>query len=148
VSKPHAVRLSEEASAELAAYAAKRGVKVGDLLRSAVEGFLEDSKRSVPDVERGQLYSRDTQCELEQGVGVCPKRAPGLGHVWAGVKASGDGTNPCKFCGMPGRQARDANGQPVGPEGYFERATRERVELFSRLRAPDSVKGVKSRDRK
>jgi hypothetical protein len=63
----------------------------------------------------------------------------GLGHVWAGVKASGDERNPCRFCGTPGRQARDAQGRPVGEPGFFERATQGRVDVLGDLRTPDSI---------
>lgn len=41
--------------------------------------------------------------ETERGVGQCPDRPEGLGHVWAGANASGDAQNPCRFCGTSGR---------------------------------------------
>lgn len=41
--------------------------------------------------------------ETEVGVGQCPERPEGFGHVWAGALASGDESNPCRFCGTSGR---------------------------------------------
>lgn len=57
---------------------------------------------------------------------VCPKN-DGLPHVWGGVKATGDGTNPCVFCGAPGRleQQRD-----VKNVGHFARATAAQTFTF------------------
>lgn len=61
--------------------------------------------------------------DREVGVGQCPERSQGLGHVWAGALASGDRNNPCRFCGFAGRQ-------------FFAEATAARAERFSRLKAP------------
>lgn len=55
------------------------------------------------------------------GVGVCPERASGLGHVWAGALASGDRSNPCRYCGTSGR-------------AFFAQATAERAASFQRLK--------------
>jgi hypothetical protein len=41
--------------------------------------------------------------DVRPGVGECPDRPEGLGHVWAGPKASKDESNPCVFCGTSGR---------------------------------------------
>jgi hypothetical protein len=64
------------------------------------------------------------------GVGDCPKRPEGLGHVWAGAMATGDRENPCHYCGASGRD-------------YFAQATGERAKLFRHLTQPDSVKAWK-----
>jgi predicted transcriptional regulator len=143
MAKAHAVRLDDETTEWLDRYAEERGTDKGTILRSAIESFRDDCERGVPELRRAareQTYVRDKAAELEQGVGVCPKRAPGLGHVWAGVHASGDSRNPCRFCGTPGRQARDAQGRPVGEPGFFEKATDGRSDVFRQLRAPASVK--------
>lgn len=74
----------------------------------------------------GAPGSAESGCgvSVEAGVGQCPKRDEGLGHVWAGVAKSGDERNPCKFgCGTSGRE-------------YFKAATRARAALFSGLKAP------------
>jgi hypothetical protein len=55
------------------------------------------------------------------GVGVCPGRAPGLGHVWAGAMASGDRSNPCRYCGTSGR-------------AFFAEATGGRAASFQRVK--------------
>jgi hypothetical protein len=60
--------------------------------------------------------------EADRGVGVCPDRPEGFGHVWAGVKASGDGRNPCRFCGYPGRGSA-----LKGESGFFQEATAART---------------------
>lgn len=43
--------------------------------------------------------------ETEVGVGQCPDRPSGFGHVWAGTDAAKGGgeSNPCRFCGTSGR---------------------------------------------
>jgi predicted transcriptional regulator len=127
------VRVPEPLLKWLDEYARERGTSRTALIETALAGFREDAERGVPELRRAareQTYVRDKAAELEQGVGVCPKRAPGLGHVWAGVHASGDSRNPCRFCGTPGRQARDAQGRPVGEPGFFERATDGRSDVF------------------
>jgi predicted transcriptional regulator len=135
------VRLDDEVLAWLDRYAAERGTTRTALLETAIANFADDAERGVPELRRRlKEQAANDVADAEQGVGVCPKRLPGLGHVWSGVKASGDGTNPCLFCGAPGRQARDKEGRPVGPEGSFERATRERGEMFAMLAQPKSVK--------
>lgn len=64
---------------------------------------------------------------IDVGVGQCPERAEGLGHVWAGANASGDAANPCVFCKTSGRK-------------FFAEATKARAKLFAGIRAPASVK--------
>jgi hypothetical protein len=61
--------------------------------------------------------------EVERGVGQCPERPRGLGHVWAGALASGDRNNPCRFCGYAGRQ-------------FFAEATGARLAAFSAIKMP------------
>jgi hypothetical protein len=69
--------------------------------------------------------------EREVGVGQCPDRPQGLGHVWAGAVASGNARNPCRFCGYPGRG--DAR---KGEHGFFQEATSGRLARFAGLKAP------------
>jgi hypothetical protein len=69
--------------------------------------------------------------EREVGVGQCPDRPQGLGHVWAGAVASGNARNPCRFCGYPGRG--DAR---KGEHGFFQEATSARLGAFAGLKAP------------
>jgi hypothetical protein len=139
VSKAHAVRLGEDLSAWVESYAAERGVKASDLLRTAIEAFREDCEAGVPEIRalaREQAGMRSAAQAQVRGVGDCPKRPEGFGHVWG----EGD-ERPCRFCRAPGRQKR-VEGTPVGEPGHFERATASRAELFHRLRTPDSIKGV------
>lgn len=62
------------------------------------------------------------------GVGECPKRAEGLGHVWVSWRA--DPRRSCEFCGRPGRDGKDETG------GYFGQVTGGRVDFFSGMKAP------------
>lgn len=136
------LRLSDQVLAWLDRYAEERGTTRQALLDTAIANFADDARRGVPELRRrlSEQAANDV-ADAEQGVGACPKRLPGLGHVWAGPKASGDERNPCVFgCGTFGRQARDKDGKPTGPEGYFERVTRERGEVFAGLAQPKSVK--------
>lgn len=75
---------------------------------------------------------------VEVGVGDCPDRAEGLGHVWAGTDPAkgGDSRNSCRFCKRPGRD----NFFEGETGGFFAEATAARAELFSRLGQPASVK--------
>lgn len=63
--------------------------------------------------------------ETEVGVGQCPDRPAGMGHVWAGTKPEngGDGTNPCVFCGTSGRV-------------FFKKWCRARAASFDGVRVP------------
>jgi Arc/MetJ-type ribon-helix-helix transcriptional regulator len=138
------VRVPEPLLDWLDEYAKQRGASRTEVIETALVGFREDTERGVPELRRmAREQARNTGRVDDRGVGDCPKRAEGLGHVWAGVKASGDSRNPCRFCGTPGRQARDAQGRPVGEPGFFERATRERMEVLGGLRTPDSISGRK-----
>lgn len=60
--------------------------------------------------------------ETQIGVGDCPERPEGFGHVWAGAIASGDARNPCRFCGYPGR-----GDTRKGESGFFQEATSART---------------------
>lgn len=60
--------------------------------------------------------------EQDRGVGDCPERPEGFGHLWAGPQASGDSRNPCRFCGMSGRE-------------FFAAATAERSDGVGVLNA-------------
>jgi predicted nucleic acid-binding Zn-ribbon protein len=60
---------------------------------------------------------------MERGVGQCPERPEGFGHVWAGAIASGDSSNPCRFCEESGR-------------AYFAAATRARAAGFDNYERP------------
>lgn len=73
----------------------------------------------------------------ERGVGDCPKRADGLGHVWASRHV--DELRHCKFCKMPGR----SNKLLGTPKGYLDEQCEARSELFAGLRCPDSIRGFK-----
>lgn len=84
---------------------------------------------------RDRRYRRT---DLEVGVGDCPQRARGLGHVWTSWRV--DEQRPCRFCGTPGRATRDASGRQVGEDGHFEASTKKRAETFAQLTAPASVR--------
>jgi hypothetical protein len=132
------LRMDEALIERIDAAAKEAGSDRTAFLETAALGLLDDSTRSPldidPEVNRARLA-------VLQGVGNCPERPGELGHVWAGVNASGDERNPCKFgCGEFGHQARDKDGRPTGPEGHFERATRMRTEIFTMLNQPASVK--------
>lgn len=76
--------------------------------------------------------------EVEQGVGDCPKRPDGLGHMWASWRV--DPFRSCEFCGTHGREpALNFDGQGMKPNqggGYFARVTAMRSDFFSGLKAP------------
>jgi hypothetical protein len=128
--------LGEDLSAWVESYAAERGVKASDLLRTAVETFREDCAAGVPEIRARAREQAALSGHSDRGVGDCPKRGEGLGHVWGG----GD-TRPCRFCRTPGRSER-IEGMAVGEAGFFEASTASRAELFARLRTPNSVKGI------
>jgi hypothetical protein len=70
--------------------------------------------------------------ENDRGVGQCPERPEGFGHLWAGVLASGDARNPCRFCGRPGRD----NVLEGESGGYFGEATAARSAMLVGVRLP------------
>jgi hypothetical protein len=73
--------------------------------------------------------------ESQRGVGQCPERPRGLGHVWAGTKAEngGDESNPCRFCRYSGRR-------------FFREATLDRYELHARLLHPSAERVARVRE--
>ena len=121
------MRVDDELAAWADEYAASRGVSRTALLESAIVSFRGDCEAGVPEL-RARARAQSQVREPEQGVGDCPRREGGLGHVWSRSDLE---RRPCVFCGVPGR----------GPGGFLDRATADRAELFARLRAPQSVKG-------
>jgi predicted transcriptional regulator len=126
MAKAHAVRLDDETTEWLDRYAEERGTDKGTILRSAIESFRDDCERGVPELRRAarEQASYSGRAAERAGVGDLPGARRGAwGMSGPGVKASAIERNPCRFCGTPGRQARDAQGRPVGEPGFFERAT-------------------------
>ena len=124
------LRLDEELLGWANEYAERRGVPRTALLEEGLRSFREDCERGVPEIRAAAArQAAHAHASAEQGVGQCPDRATGLGHVWA---MDAERVNRCRFCGMEGRT-------------FLESATAERAELFSRLRTPESVKGGKRR---
>lgn len=78
------------------------------------------------------------------GIGSCPKRAEGLGHVWLSPYV--DEYRSCEFCGTHGREPAknfDLTGaKPNQGGGYFAQATMARVNFFDTLRPPASANGT------
>jgi hypothetical protein len=68
--------------------------------------------------------------ENELGVGDCPERPEGFGHIWKSWMD--DPRKSCRFCGRPGRDNKELNESG----GYFAEATAARGERFSGLKAP------------
>lgn len=145
------LRLDEGLLEWATGYAETRGVSRSELLVQGLLSYKEDCESGVPEFREmaGRQAYAQAKADTEQGVGVCPDRPPGLGHVWAGSdpKKGGGPRNPCRFCGTPGRGLRDETGKVV-EDGYFERATADRTALFSRLRMPASAHGVKPKEGK
>jgi hypothetical protein len=65
---------------------------------------------------------------VDVGVGVCPKRDEGLGHVWESWRV--DPRKPCVFCGRPGRD----NVFKGESGGFFAEATAARSASFQALK--------------
>jgi hypothetical protein len=70
-----------------------------------------------------------------QGIGRCPERADGLGHVWAPWYE--DPRKSCTFCGAPGRD----NLKLGETGGFYGQATMARTNLFDTLTTPQSAFG-------
>lgn len=121
------LRLDEELLGWATAYAAQRGVSRTELLETGLRSFRVDCDRGVPEFRERAARQAALAHSEPTGVGQCPDRPEGLGHVW---KMGEDRVNRCSYCGHLGRE-------------FLERATKDRTELFSRLRTPDSAKGVK-----
>lgn len=85
-------------------------------------------ERSLPGMEVVAAREVVAAPRSSGGAGQCPERGVGEGHVWESWRV--DERKPCKFCGKSGRE-------------FFDESTRARSALFSGLRQPDSVKGVR-----
>jgi hypothetical protein len=117
------LKLEPETLGWIDEYVKSRGVTRQVWLESAVSSYVEECLRGVPEFSaavRRQLYARGE----ELGVGDCPRRGEGLGHVWRSPRE--DPVRPCRFCGLAGR----------GPGGHFEQVVAERSDVFSRLVVP------------
>jgi hypothetical protein len=79
--------------------------------------------------------------EVERGVGQCPDRPTGFGHIWAGVIASGDDRNPCRFCGYPGR-----GDVRKGESGFFHEWGAARCDSLVGVHLPHDPGTGKPRD--
>jgi predicted transcriptional regulator len=152
-SKSVTVRLDEGLLAWADRVAAEQGATRTDVLAAAVAAFREESEAGMPELRemaKRQAYvpSAPEALAALQGVGDCPDRPGELGHIWKSAKE--DDRRSCRFCGMPGRDnlaRRDAKGNLRPDEGgFFAQATAERVELFSRMRTPDSARGIKAKE--
>jgi predicted transcriptional regulator len=153
-SKVLSLRVPEELAAWADEYAKERGVTRQALLEAAIESYRADARTGVPelrDMAKRQAYTPSAPEALAalQGVGDCPERPGELGHIWKSAKE--DDRRSCRFCGRPGRDnlvRRDEKGN-LRPDkgGFLGEATKERSELFSRLRTPDSAKGIKPKER-
>jgi hypothetical protein len=133
VSRVLSLRVPDDLAEWAESYAEQRGVTRQALLEEGLRSFRDDCVRGVPEIRAAaQRQAAAAHTTPERGVGDCPERGDGLGHVWAGVKPENGGgpENPCRFCGTSGR-------------AFFRAATQDRVELFSHLRAPASVRGGK-----
>jgi predicted transcriptional regulator len=145
-SKSVTVRLDEGLLEWADRVAAERGATRTDVLAAAVAAYREESEAGVPelrDMAKRQAYAPSAPEALAalQGVGDCPERPGELGHIWKSAKE--DDRRSCRFCGRPGRD----NLKRGDTGGFFGEATAERSELFSRLRTPDSAKGIKPKER-
>lgn len=76
----------------------------------------------------------------DRGVGNCPKRPEGFGHVWKSWRV--DPRKSCEFCGRPGRD----NLKLGESGGFFAEATDARYEVFASLAAPMTSGTGKVRD--
>jgi hypothetical protein len=104
------------------------------LLESAIDSFVGDCERGVPELRAALKRQSAVAAGVEAGVGDCPRREGALGHVFR--PPSEDPVRPCRFCGIKGRACRPV-GQPVDKApGYLSEASSERSAVFSRLHAP------------
>lgn len=131
------LRLDERLLSWADEYALERGTTRTAIIEAAVERFQDECRRGVPELRAAA--ARQSSVRTPDGVGECSARGDGKGHVWEMRNAEGDGEGNvrkgdpyevCRFgCGTLGRE-------------FFEAATSERAALFSRLRAPWSVRGT------
>lgn len=117
------VRVSDEFAAWFEEYAAARGVKRQELLETALLGFQDDCERGVPQLREMARRQTSVPAGQERGVGQCPRRDAGLGHVWRSPQEDPD--RPCRFCGLAGRV-------------HLGESSRERALLFRQLKPPAS----------
>jgi predicted transcriptional regulator len=144
MSKVVSARVPDDLAEWLDEYAGERGVSRQALLETALAGFRDDCAAGVPEIRAmAARQAANAVATAEQGVGDCPGRGEGLGHVWQ----RGERGTACRFCRTPGRSER-INGEAVGEPGFFERATAERVALFATLRQPQSVRGTTAAEKK
>jgi hypothetical protein len=66
------------------------------------------------------------------GVGDCPQRPEGFGHIWKSWRV--DSRKSCEFCGRPGRDNSPLGG-PLDSGGFFAEATGSRSMLIGVLNA-------------
>lgn len=126
------LRLDEGLLARADAEAGRQGVARTDLLESGLRAYLDDCEAGVYEVrERARRQVALEHAGPARGVGVCPSREGGLGHVWSmDSKSLG---KVCEFCGLAGRE-------------FLAAATADRAALFARLRAPLSAHGKARKD--
>lgn len=127
-SKMTSLRVDEGLLEWATEYAAERGVSRSELLEGALANFREDCERGVPEIRRMAAEQASLSGRHDgAGVGDCPDRPGELGHLW---RVDAEKVNRCRFCGTLGQE-------------FLKVATRERAELFARLRTPASIKGEK-----
>jgi hypothetical protein len=136
VTKVLSLRVPDDLAEWAEGYAKERGVTRQALIEGALVSFREDCEAGVPELRAAAR--RQSSVADDRGVGDCPERPDGFGHVWSSAKV--DSTRPCRFCGALGRGRRNERGEVVEP-GFFEGATSERALLYARLRAPESAHG-------
>lgn len=112
------LRLEEGLLAWADAYAEGRGVSRSELLEQAVLSYKDDCDRGVPEF-RERLRRQQAVKTPKDGECSCPVLPNGR----RGFKVK---------CPVHGGRTRED----------FARLTRERAELFSQLRTPDSVRGL------
>jgi hypothetical protein len=79
----------------------------------------------------------------EIGIGTCPERPEGFGHVWKSWME--DSRKSCRFCGRPGRDNTPLGG-PHDTGGFFAEATMARREVVGGLVTPMTLGTGKVRD--
>ena len=128
MSKVLGLRVDEDLAEWAKSYAESRGVTTQALLEQAVRSFKEDCDSGVPEI-RARARRQSGVRPAEEGVGVCPKRADGLGHVWSPVRTNP--LRPCVHCGLPGR-----GDDQKSEHGYIASAGSERAEMFQEMAIP------------
>lgn len=77
------------------------------------------------------------------GVGNCPERPEGFGHVWASWRVNS--RKSCVHCGRPGRDNSPIGG-PADTGGFFAEATAARYGVVAPLHGPMDPGSGKVRD--